>query len=108
MSSVQRLEVNCRPLSVTMEAGTPNLATQVRRRVLAQLWAVINVKGTASIQRDHRKEVGVPLGVRQRANQVQVESGEAVVRHMTEDREESQRSCFPEGIGIHAGLREHL
>ena len=53
-SSVHRREVNCRPLSVTIDAGTPYRETQCRSSARAQSSAVIEVNGIASSQREKR------------------------------------------------------
>ena len=48
--TAQTAEVKCTPLSVVMEAGTPNLAIQPAMKVSAQAVAVVEVMGNTSTQ----------------------------------------------------------
>ena len=49
---VQAAKVNCNPLLVVMEAGTPNWAIQPATKASAQAVAVVEDNGKTSTQRD--------------------------------------------------------
>ena len=52
--AVQRLDWNCRPLSVTIVEGVPNRETHPRIKALATSSAVMLVRGIASGHRVNR------------------------------------------------------